>query len=64
MTSSEKSDDEIIKKHVERLKKEGKWTECHEHGHDIESMDNLICKRCGKDFNQLVEALESDIEMP
>jgi hypothetical protein len=63
MAISKKLYDKTVKNYAERLKEEGKWTECHELGHDFKSVDNLICKRCGEDFNQLVENLEKDIKV-
>jgi hypothetical protein len=34
-----------------RLKKErGEWTDCDEYGHDLPSVENMVCRRCGVDF--------------
>ena len=49
-----------LEEHIEQLKREGKWTDCHEYGHDIESKDNLVCKRCGQDFEHLVQEIVED----
>jgi len=45
---------EWIKKHIQELKDTGKWTECHEKGHDIISPQNLTCRRCGVNFGDIV----------
>lgn len=42
-----------LEEYIAKLKREGKWTMCHEFGHDLESLDNLICKNCGKDFETI-----------
>lgn len=47
----------------EVIKKEDKpeWdnhVECYEKGHDIESVENLVCLRCGADFNALANELK------
>ena len=42
---------------VADLKEKGLWTECHEKGHDLESQDNQVCKRCGLDFEPIVKEL-------
>lgn len=39
-----------LEEHIAKLKREGKWTMCHEFGHDLKSRDNLVCKNCGEDF--------------
>ena len=40
-----------IDEHIEQLKKEGKWTDRHEHGHDMIGPHDLRCRRCGMNLN-------------
>ncbi len=51
-----------LDEHIEQLKREGKWTDCHEYGHDIDSPDNLVCRRGGEDFEPAVKEIREEWE--
>ncbi len=46
-----------VEAHIACLKAKGKWTDCHEYGHFVDSPDCLVCLRCGEDFEPVLEAL-------
>ncbi len=46
-----------IAQHIADLKAAGKWTPCHEVGHDLVSPDCLVCRRCGEDFEPILQEL-------
>lgn len=45
-----------IAQHIADLKAAGKWTLCHEVGHDL-SPECLVCRRCGEDFEPILQKL-------
>ncbi|KKL70169.1 hypothetical protein LCGC14_2107570 [marine sediment metagenome] len=56
MASFEEAYGMTIDEHIEQLKREGKWTKCH----DFESEMNLICLRCDKDFEPAVKEIREE----
>jgi hypothetical protein len=40
---------------VEEKKAKGDWTDCDEYGHDLISREDIRCRRCGGDFNNIFE---------
>ena len=52
----------ILDEHIAKLKREGKWTMCHEFGHDFDFPASLVCKQCGHDFEPDVDEIVSKID--
>jgi len=48
----------LVDKSCQAIKDAGKWTKCHEKGHALVSPQDLVCTRCGEDFNELAEILQ------
>lgn len=51
------ADDIRIDDEIEYLKEQGKWTYCHEHGHSLPSVDDMLCRKCGADFTMDVKEI-------